>query len=716
MSYLVPYVSCAVLGGLLALGCSGPDSANPGAPPVDEVAAGPVAELIVPAPGQDAPWGSMPFPSDLYLDESGHLALGTLPVGRDADAEAVAALQETLSRLDGAGVSTNLTFPVLGEVDPGSLAGQVVLLELSDPATRLDVDAVWRGDLGAIVAVPRVTLRPGRRYGAYVTREVRDPAGQGLRPAAELTRVLAGDTDGVAAARLGENLAPVLSNLSPEERAGVAAATVFRTQDPGPRALAMRRAVRAQVPRVVAIDRFFGPGDAELDAALGDAAPGQAPGIHWEAASAVPHEHIAALMHGRLLMPSFLSEEPGRAGLIDAEPRVKGRHEIEFTLTLPPGPLANTPVVVFVHGINSTRSRAFIVANRLAEAGLATLAIDLPHHGSRGASAVDAENNFTFAPGPDGFGDDVGIAATIDFFHLVATDGLAANHIGAIADQFRQVQAELIALAAFVQDGDVSLIARAAADNGLPADLGFAREVGLFTYSLGGFFGGAAMAVEAAFDTVVMAVPPSGFPYPALFHSHFFGPQYNDILLSTYGLSGRVELGDATLSPRFDPLIDLLGQVTEGGESLGFATEVAEGTYRGGDAPSLLVMEAFSDEVVPNTSTEQLAAAFGVTLVTRPGQSPEGLVRFASLTSTEAPLAANFAAGEETGGMTVWTGAGHGLCLAIEDVQFHEPGLPPYQQLPEVKVFDNPVAASQQQAASFLQGGLTSRLPPAVNL
>src|SRR5689334_4916445 len=69
-----------------------------------------------PAPGATADWGSMPYPSDLWLDGSGHLALATLPVGTSSDPAQVATMKQALATLDGAGVWSNVYFPVSGAV------------------------------------------------------------------------------------------------------------------------------------------------------------------------------------------------------------------------------------------------------------------------------------------------------------------------------------------------------------------------------------------------------------------------------------------------------------------------------------------------------------------------------------------------------------------------------------------------------------------------
>ena len=61
---------------------------------------------------------------------------------------------------------------------------------------------------------------------------------------------------------------------------------------------------------------------------------------------------------------------------------------VYFLLTMPdatlhPEPAAGYPVVVFQHGLTRSKEDALAIANSLAQAGFATLAIDAPFHGSR---------------------------------------------------------------------------------------------------------------------------------------------------------------------------------------------------------------------------------------------------------------------------------------------------------------------------------------------
>jgi hypothetical protein len=67
---------------------------------------------------------------------------------------------------------------------------------------------------------------------------------------------------------------------------------------------------------------------------------------------------------------------------------------IRFFLVLPRvarGPNGKIPVVIFHHGLGQSRKDAFVIANRIAAEGFATLSIDAPFHGLRSYCLADSE-------------------------------------------------------------------------------------------------------------------------------------------------------------------------------------------------------------------------------------------------------------------------------------------------------------------------------------
>ena len=120
--------------------------------------------------GSGAAWGAVPYPSDLYLDGDGLLTLTSLPTGVGFQQDFVDMFLEALHSMDGAGVWSFAFFPIDGAVDPATLGGNVKIVRLPDLA-EVPVDLVWRADLSAIVAVPKLgtLLDEDTRYAAYAT-------------------------------------------------------------------------------------------------------------------------------------------------------------------------------------------------------------------------------------------------------------------------------------------------------------------------------------------------------------------------------------------------------------------------------------------------------------------------------------------------------------------------------------------------------------------
>jgi len=73
-----------------------------------------------------------------------------------------------------------------------------------------------------------------------------------------------------------------------------------------------------------------------------------------------------------------------------------GLDKVYFLLTVPAGaiPGSGFPVVVFQHGITSSKFAALPIANTLATAGYATLAIDAPYHGDRTMPGAESGDGF----------------------------------------------------------------------------------------------------------------------------------------------------------------------------------------------------------------------------------------------------------------------------------------------------------------------------------
>ncbi len=184
----------------------------------------------------------------------------------------------------------------------------------------------------------------------------------------------------------------------------------------------------------------------------------------------------------------------------------------------PPKPAGGWPVVLYQHGITTNRATLLAVADALAGAGFAAVAIDLPLHGLTGNETdgtqafyqpglertfdLDLIDNTSGAAGPDGVTDPSGS----HFINLASP--LSSR------DNLRQAEADLLALtrALSVMDYD---------GGGADFDTTKIRFLG---HSLGAIVGATFLALEPTVGAATLAMPGGGIA-KLLDGSARFGPQ-----------------------------------------------------------------------------------------------------------------------------------------------------------------------------------------------
>src|SRR5262245_5584735 len=97
-----------VIGGCGGKRGGGPDANDAPPPPTA------FAHFVPPAPNAGADWGAIPYPSNLYLDANGRQKLLTIPAGVGAVQSNVDSLIDGLASMNGAGVRSNVYFPLDG--------------------------------------------------------------------------------------------------------------------------------------------------------------------------------------------------------------------------------------------------------------------------------------------------------------------------------------------------------------------------------------------------------------------------------------------------------------------------------------------------------------------------------------------------------------------------------------------------------------------------
>jgi len=280
-------------------------------------------------------------------------------------------------------------------------------------------------------------------------------------------------------------------------------------------------------------------------------------------------------------------------------PQKTSDQTIPLLVSIPNGtkPAGGWPVVIFQHGITSNRTNLLGVADALANAGMAAVAIDLPLHGItaandtylvRAATAayatglgitvqerlfdLDFVNNATSAPGPDGTPDSSG-------FHFINLRNLAVTR-----DNVRQGVADLFTLTSALQTMDYD------GDTG-NTDFDTSR-IYFLGHSLGAIVGGIYLAMESNVQDGVLAMPGASLA-KLLDGSADFGP----VIAAGLAASGVVK-GTAD----YESFMLAAQTVIDSADPINYVDRA--GTGRG-----VLLFEVIGDTVIPNTVPDATSPA-----------------------------------------------------------------------------------------------------------
>jgi dienelactone hydrolase len=650
-------------------------SSNPAAPPSMDASAadvtpadavtGPssVARFELPERGLPQP-GQVPFPTDLYLGADGvvsELLDDWTRLGVGASASGQASLNEGYSALRGFGRNSGGLFVVDGDAVPSERIPGVSAASADAPYALIDIDArsptrgQWVPAVAGYVPSARVlnvqpdgvVLAPGRRYAAVLTTRFVMRAGT-LRVAPTFARLrdLAASARSTPAEQLyGAATDAVVAAGIARER--IAAVAVFTTQSGHAELRAARdalvrnefgaaptlntdpaRAAPYGVARfgAAAHDGWTATLDAWMGTPLRDAMGRDVTGEPHSsepATTGIPHDALGAVITGTFVAPEFRrpwtqssSRNDGTIAL-DAMGRLtvfNREKTLPITLALPRSapPPTGWPVVIYGHGLGGQRKHMFSVANELARAGIATVAIDTATFGQRAAGA-EADRTSLYASlgtyrGPDGLPDAAEFDNT-DFF------GGLTNML-AVRDNLRQTALDYVQVRRLVANPALDLAAVAAQYPGATPRLDGAR-VGYLGNSLGGIIGTVFAAVDPDVNPVVLNVPGGGLISALAADSPAIGSSLDAAGSLVFGYRGGAPL------TRFHPLTSLLQPLVDGGDPSCFASEVTRPAEGRGHDVWVTLVEA--DAVVPNRANELLVRALGIPQITGALRSVAGL-------------------------------------------------------------------------------------------
>ncbi len=379
---------------LLAACGSPPDDNVAPKPPLTSLTAGGTPRVVA---LYDPTREIMPLPNDLVWLADGDPQV-ELEVEAD-DSDEMAQLKQLVTSLDLLGFSPNmfLTVPVSGAVDTSSLEVIVFRLDGSEMPRTVAGFEVLQGD-GVVKLMPKQPFTPGAYYAVAVKSTLRDADGYEVEPSPVMNALKSTEpiTDTAFAAledlRAGFNAPGGLFD-------GLAQATqsVFgQAWDRGDTLLLWTFHTADKTLSLTPTD----PEGATLAYADFDQRLQQfkalsslqwtteANALTWLDATGQPSATPVGLPASAVLEPEGIPYDA--LGMIYSgfyrSPDLSGAEAqgvtVPFILAVPASGLP-CPVVVFQHGLNRDKSDAMALANALAKAGVATLAIDAPYHGDR---------------------------------------------------------------------------------------------------------------------------------------------------------------------------------------------------------------------------------------------------------------------------------------------------------------------------------------------
>ena len=588
-----------------------------------------------------APSGG-PFPSDRFTVADGTHNTGVrvaLPKPSCAARPSDCADIDVLNTLDGFNVQPRLSIPFTGAIDPASVSSaNAFLVSLGD--TLGDDGAgklvginqvVWDPATNTLHAESDELLDQHTRYALIITRGVRDAVGDPVEAGAFASfrhNLNFGQTKDEAFKAYRNSLldALVASGVDPDD---VVAASVFSTQSVTADLEKIRNQIKAATP--VPATFLLGLGGTSsvfplntitsivFDRQIGTAPTFSSSPLAVAALNLVPGS-VSTVAFGRYTSPDY--ETPQRfipaVGTRTGAPAVQGTNDIYFNLFLPAGPKppAGWPIAIFGHGLGDNKnSSPFVVGSKLAEQGIATIAINVVGHGGGplGTLTVNRTTGGSVVVPAGGRGIDQDGNGSIG-----STEGVSAappQTIIASRDGLRQTVIDLMQLVRVIEVGmDVD-------ENGAP-DLD-ADRIYYFGQSFGGIYGTKFIAMEPSVRAGVpnvaggsiievtrlggfrpLAAAALGARVPPLLNGGFGGFTESIPLRDLPPVTNTV-VGAMAIQE----VLDNTEWVSQSGNPVAYAPYIRKAPLEGQGAKPVIFQFANGDQTVPNPTTTAILRA-----------------------------------------------------------------------------------------------------------
>ncbi len=419
-------------------------------------------------------------------------------------------------------------------------------------------DSYYPADEYTLVSQPAEPLLPGTRYLFVITRALKAKSGGEVTRSAESDKLISGKGD----TPYDKEVQAALDELDTSigvARADIVLATAFTTASILDETLAYAARARTQ------------PVPAQLEP--------------WTVETPVTAPDKRVRFRGVYEAPEYRRPLPnGKWEIEDGLPKVQKKVGLEVFLAFADASQSGPrPVVLFAHGLGGTKDGNWGTAERLAELGCAVFSIDSPEHGSRSDDPGNpVKGSFSF------FGVD---AATQSF------------DMGRARDNFRQMTSDQLELIRFIGSlGTLDLLPVGAPD-GVP-DLDVSRLL-YIGHSFGSVQGPAIFALAPEIRHAVWNVGGDG-------------------LTTLIRDSGTFSLLVNALRPPGTPdgaigrFFAVTQAIIDPGDPLNYArfgARTAPPGVSGWTPRDMLLQEVIDDTIVPNSTSEALARAAGLTLM-----------------------------------------------------------------------------------------------------
>ncbi|WP_146977557.1 hypothetical protein [Lujinxingia vulgaris] len=580
----------------------------------------------LPAIAFDSASGRAPLPNALLTDETGRVAL---PVDADDPGERAEILRG-LNGYDGFSISGAMRVESTASFGEGVGQGaELRVFRLRESGRWEEVVDLERGrfdDASTLWVRPRLTLEPQTTYAYVVAGDVPAADGRAHRPQ-PLGAMLMLEAPLVAGGRseLGgltdseaQRLEPVraevdglLRQLEAEEgldRSTLAAAVPFKTASSASTLLARRQKLYDDEVRtsVISLEVTEPSGGTRLLL-----------------------NSVDAVVRGQMFVADHL-DPATRAFFPD------GRYEeraVDFVMTLPKDvsvaePL---PVVLFGHGLMTSRELLYLIAEPLAAAGYAAFALDLPYHGERavcltdqnceGNATCDALGRCLYADGSRGRINRVEVPWLLslgnqfdELLSYPSTSGtvfIDMERLFGTRDHFAQAVLDLQQAVRVLQSDDME---QAIVDT---TGLWVGDEIVYLGMSLGGILGSSLSAVEPEIVNFVLNVPAADL-VRIIEHSVSFETAFE------HALHARgIEHG----SDAYVEFVQALRWILDPVDPLNLVQHTLLQPLPGHPTRRVLIQMASGDRVVPNEGTRALSERMGVAITEyEPGLTDHGFL------------------------------------------------------------------------------------------